>query len=145
MTTNCLMRPRESCRAGSSARMWSAGTVCSSSKRRKTARRISVDHQKRWSSAVIRRIMRREEILVGFGHHAVLDKAEAIVNAVRTGKVRHFFLIGGCDGARPGRNYYTEFAKLVPKDCLILTLACGKCTASTSWILGRLPDCRAFG
>ena len=68
----------------------------------------------------------QEEILVGFGHHAVLDKAGAIVEAVRTGKVRHFFLIGGCDGARPGRNYYTEFAKMVPEDCLILTLACGK-------------------
>jgi hydroxylamine reductase len=48
------------------------------------------------------------------------------VNAVKEGKIRHFFLIGGCDGARPGRNYYTEFAKMVPEDCVILTLACGK-------------------
>ena len=51
---------------------------------------------------------------------------ETIVNAVKEGKIRHFFLIGGCDGARPGRNYYTEFAQQVPKDCIILTLACGK-------------------
>jgi len=48
------------------------------------------------------------------------------VNAVKEGKIRHFFLIGGCDGARAGRNYYTEFAQQVPKDCIILTLACGK-------------------
>lgn len=66
------------------------------------------------------------KILVGFGHHATLSNADAIVKAVKDGKVRHFFLIGGCDGARPGRNYYTEFAKLVPDDCIILTLACGK-------------------
>jgi len=48
------------------------------------------------------------------------------VDAVKSGKIRHFFLIGGCDGAKPGRNYYTEFAEAVPKDCIILTLACGK-------------------
>ena len=66
------------------------------------------------------------EILVGFGHHATLSNAGAIVDAVKQGKIRHFFLIGGCDGARPGRNYYTEFAKKVPDDCVILTLACGK-------------------
>ena len=66
------------------------------------------------------------EILVGFGHHAILEHAEEIVAAVKAGKIRHFFLIGGCDGARPGRNYFTEFAKLVPQDCVILTLACGK-------------------
>ena len=66
------------------------------------------------------------EILVGFGHHATLSHADTIVNAVKDGKIRHFFLIGGCDGARPGRNYYTEFAKKVPKDCVILKLACGK-------------------
>ena len=49
-----------------------------------------------------------------------------MVDAVKSGHIRHFFLIGGCDGARPGRNYYTEFAKLVPNDCIIMTLACGK-------------------
>ena len=55
-----------------------------------------------------------------------MSNAGAIVDAVKQGKIRHFFLIGGCDGARPGRNYYTEFAKKVPDDCVILTLACGK-------------------
>lgn len=66
------------------------------------------------------------ELLTGFAHEATLSHAEEIVQAVKDGKIRHFFLIGGCDGARPGRNYYTEFAELVPEDCVILTLACGK-------------------
>ena len=67
-----------------------------------------------------------KEILVGFGHKATLAHAEEIVKLVKEGKIKHFFVIGGCDGARPGRNYYTDFAKMVPKDCIILTLACGK-------------------
>jgi hydroxylamine reductase len=67
-----------------------------------------------------------DEILTGFGHNAVLSVAGQVVDAVKSGAIRHFFLIGGCDGARPGRNYYTEFAQAVPDDCLILTLACGK-------------------
>jgi hydroxylamine reductase len=65
-------------------------------------------------------------ILVGFGHHAVLNVADRVVEAVKTGAIKHFFLVGGCDGARSGRDYYTDFAESVPKDCVILTLACGK-------------------
>ena len=65
-------------------------------------------------------------ILVGFGHNAVMSVAGKVIDAVKAGKIKHFFLIGGCDGAKPGRNYYTEFAEKVPKDCVILTLACGK-------------------
>ncbi len=67
-----------------------------------------------------------QEILTGFGHNAVLGVADKVIAAVKGGAVKHFFLIGGCDGAKPGRNYYTEFAEKVPKDCVILTLACGK-------------------
>ncbi len=65
-------------------------------------------------------------ITVGFGHQAVLGAAAQVVAAVKAGKIKHFFLIGGCDGAKSGRNYYSEFAEKVPADCLILTLACGK-------------------
>jgi hydroxylamine reductase len=68
----------------------------------------------------------REEIMVGFGHHAVLSVADKLVEAVKSGKLRHLFLIAGCDGARSERSYYTELAKAVPEDCAILTLACGK-------------------
>jgi len=67
-----------------------------------------------------------KEILTGFGHNAVLGVAPQVIDAVKAGQIRHFFLIGGCDGAKSGRNYYTEFAEAVPKDCVILTLACGK-------------------
>ena len=70
--------------------------------------------------------MFEHEILVGFAHKSTLSHADKIVESVKEGKLRHFFVIGGCDGARPGRNYYTEFAEQVPMDCIILTLACGK-------------------
>ena len=64
--------------------------------------------------------------MTGFGHHAVLSHAAEVVEAVKAGKIRHFFLVGGCDGAKPGRNYYTEFVKQTPPDTIVLTLACGK-------------------
>ena len=65
-------------------------------------------------------------VLTGFGHGTVLDAADKVVEAVKAGEIRHFFLVGGCDGARPGRNYYTDFVKMTPKDSVVLTLACGK-------------------
>jgi hydroxylamine reductase len=64
--------------------------------------------------------------MTGFHHTAILGLADKIAALVKAGKIKRFFLIGGCDGAKPGRNYYTEFAEKVPKDCVILTLACGK-------------------
>ncbi|KAF0216931.1 MAG: hydroxylamine [Geobacteraceae bacterium] len=67
-----------------------------------------------------------KEILVGFGHNTVLGVADKVIEGVKSGAIKHFFLIGGCDGAKPGRNYYTELAEKVPNDCVILTLACGK-------------------
>ncbi|MBU1999388.1 MAG: hydroxylamine reductase [Candidatus Omnitrophota bacterium] len=67
-----------------------------------------------------------KKIMTGFHHTAILGLADKIIAAVKSGKIKRFFLIGGCDGARPGRNYYTEFAEKVPKDCVIFTLACGK-------------------
>lgn len=66
------------------------------------------------------------EVTTGFGHGTVLSVADQVVAAVKSGKIRHFFLVGGCDGAKPGRNYYTEFVRLTPPDTVILTLACGK-------------------
>ncbi len=67
-----------------------------------------------------------KKILTGFHHTAILGLADKIVGLVKAGKIKRFFLIGGCDGAKPGRNYYSEFAERVPKDCVIFTLACGK-------------------
>jgi hydroxylamine reductase len=66
------------------------------------------------------------QVTTGFGHGTVLSVADRVVKAVRSGAIRHFFLVGGCDGAKPGRNYYTEFVEKAPKDSVILTLACGK-------------------
>lgn len=67
-----------------------------------------------------------DTLTVGFGHNTVLSVADKLVDAVKNGKLRHIFLVGGCDGAKPGRNYYTEFVKQTPSDTLVLTLACGK-------------------
>lgn len=66
------------------------------------------------------------EVMTGFGHGTVLSVADKVVDAVKSGAIKHFFLVGGCDGAKPGRNYYTEFVKQTPSDTVILTLACGK-------------------
>jgi hydroxylamine reductase len=65
-------------------------------------------------------------VTTGFAHGTVLSVADKVIDAVKTGAIKHFFLVGGCDGAKPGRNYYTEFVKQTPKDSVILTLACGK-------------------
>ncbi len=65
-------------------------------------------------------------VTTGFGHGTVLSVADKVIDAVKAGAIKHFFLVGGCDGARPGRNYYTEFVKQTPADTVILTLACGK-------------------
>ncbi len=65
-------------------------------------------------------------LTTGFAHHAVLSQAEKLISAIKSGAVKHIFLVGGCDGAHPGRNYYTEFVKQTPMDTLVLTLACGK-------------------
>ena len=87
-----------------------------------------------------------KEITIGFAHNTVLSVAEKVVDAVKSGAVKHFFLIGGCDGAKPGRNYYTELAEQVPQDALILTLACGKFRFNTLDFgdiggIPRLLDC----
>ncbi len=67
-----------------------------------------------------------KSVMVGFGHNAVMGVAGKVIDAVKNKQIRHFFLVGGCDGAKPGRSYYTEFVEKVPEDCVVLTLACGK-------------------
>lgn len=127
MTTNCLMRPRESYKD----RIYSTNVVGWEGVKYIPKK---PDGTKDFSEIIRHSLelggftqdVEPHEILVGFGHHATLSYADKIVQAVESGKLRHFFLIGGCDGARPGRNYYTDFAQLVPKNCIILTLACGK-------------------
>ncbi len=67
-----------------------------------------------------------KSVMVGFARNAIMSVAGKVIEAVKAGKIRHFFLVAGCDGAKPGRNYYTEFVEKVPDDCVVLTLACGK-------------------
>ena len=122
MTTNCIQEPRESYLADiftSEAVGWPG----------------AVHIPDRDYSAVIERALEMpgfpedvpgKTVTVGFMRNAVLDNASAIVELVKAGKIRHFFLVGGCDGARPGRDYYTRFAEQAPADTVILTLACGK-------------------
>ena len=122
MTTNCLMRPRDSYKD----RIYSTNVVGwegvkNIEKNEKGEKDFSEIIQHAIELGGYPEDQQSHEILVGFGHHATLSYAEKIVEAVKSGQLRHFFLIGGCDGARPGRNYYTEFAKMVPKDCIILT------------------------
>lgn len=127
MTTNCLMRPRETYKD----RIFTTSVVGWDGVKHIPKGK---DGKKDFTEIINKALelggyeedQEPHEILVGFGHNATLSNAETIVNAVKDGRIRHFFLIGGCDGARPGRSYYTEFAKMVPDDCIILTLACGK-------------------
>lgn len=127
MTTNCLMRPRETYKD----RIFSTSVVGWDGVKHIP---VKEDGTKDFSEIINKALELGgftasedpKEILVGFGHKATLSNAGTIVDAVKNGDIRHFFLIGGCDGARPGRNYYTDFAKMVPRDCIILTLACGK-------------------
>jgi hydroxylamine reductase len=127
MTTNCLMRPRETYKDRiftTSVVGWDGVKYISADK--DGYKDFSEIIEKALELGGFKESEEPKEILVGFGHNATLSHAEAIVNAVKEGKIRHFFLIGGCDGARPGRSYYTEIAEKVPEDCIILTLACGK-------------------
>ncbi len=127
MTTNCLMKPRDTYKDRiftTSVVGWDGVTHIG----------VKEDGSKDFHEIIEKALELggfqeeedKQEILVGFGHHETLSHAEDIVKAVKDGAIRHFFLIGGCDGARPGRSYYTDFAQMVPKDCVILTLACGK-------------------
>ena len=126
MTTNCIQQPRESYKG----RIFTTGLVAWPG-----VQHINPLSGKKDFSAVINKAIEaggfpqditEKNIVVGFGHHAVLGVADKVIGAVKAGQIKHFFLVGGCDGAKPGRNYYTEFAEQAPKDTVILTLACGK-------------------
>ena len=119
--TNCIQRPSDSYKD----RLFTWGLV----------QWPDVKHVEGWDfSEVIAKALEcdgfednpGQEILTGFGHNAVLGVADKVIEAVKAGDIKHFFLVGGCDGAKSGRNYYTEFAEQAPRDTVILTLACGK-------------------
>jgi hydroxylamine reductase len=123
MTTNCIQKPRESYQG----RIFTSGLVAWPGVRHiDRGRDFTPVIESALAAPGFAEDAPPQTILVGFAHQAVLSVADKVVAAVKAGKLRHFFLIGGCDGAKSGRNYYTEFAQAVPNDCIILTLACGK-------------------
>jgi hydroxylamine reductase len=122
MTTNCLQRPQDSYRD----RIFTSGLVGWP----------GIQHivNNNFMPAINRAIQLSgfaadipgKSVTVGFGRNTVMGVAGTVIEAVKNKQIRHFFLVGGCDGAKPGRNYYTEFVEKVPNDCIVLTLACGK-------------------
>ena len=123
MTTNCIQNPREAYKG----RIFTSGLVAWP----------GVQHvgRDRDFTPVIESALAApgftadappKTITIGFGRNAVLGVADKVIDAVKQGKIRHFFLVGGCDGAKAGRNYFTELTQKLPDDCVILTLACGK-------------------
>lgn len=122
MTTNCIQKPKQDYKA----RIFTCGLVAWPGVAHITNRNFSPVIDAALASPGFTEDAPKKEILVGFGHQAVLSVAGQVVDAVKSGALRHFFLIGGCDGAMSGRSYYTELAQAIPQDCAILTLACGK-------------------
>ncbi len=122
MTTNCLQGPRDTYKA----RIFTSGLVGWPGVEHIQGGDFKPVIQAAQAAPGFASDEPDQSILVGFGHNAILGVADKVIDAVKSGKLRRFFLIGGCDGAKSGRNYYTDFAEAVPKDCVILTLACGK-------------------
>jgi hydroxylamine reductase len=122
MTTNCLQKPKDSYRD----RLFTSGLVAWPGVRHIADRDFSPVIAAARRAGGFEADGPGRTILVGFGHNAILQRAGQIAEAVKSGRIRHFFLIGGCDGAKGGRNYYTDFARAIPSDAVILTLACGK-------------------
>ncbi len=122
MTTNCIQKPRPTYKD----RIFTSGLVAWPGVRHIADRNFKPVIDAALQAPGFAEDGPDQTILVGFGHQAVMSVADKVIEAVKSGAIRHFFLIGGCDGARPGRDYYTELAESVPSNCVILTLACGK-------------------
>ena len=122
MTTNCLQRPKDSYKD----RIFTSGVVGWNTVTHIRDRDYTPVVEAALAEPGFAEDASPEYLTVGFARNAMLGAAERVVELVKQGKIRHFFLIGGCDGAKPGRNYYTDLAQKVPHDCVILTLACGK-------------------
>lgn len=122
MTTNCLQKPKESYLAGiftTGLAGWSGATHVENGK-------FGPVIDKAMEMPGFAEDTNGKSVMCGFGRDAILARAGTVIAAIKAGAIRHFFLVAGCDGAKPGRNYYTEFVEKVPQDCVVLTLACGK-------------------
>ena len=122
MTSNCLIEPTPAYRN----RIFTAGPVGWPGVRHIEDHDFTAVIQVAKAMPGFKQDQEEKTVTVGFGRHAVLGVADKVIDAVKAGDIRHFFLVGGCDGAAPGRNYYTELAEQTPDDCVIMTLGCGK-------------------
>ena len=121
MTTNCIQKP-----LGYTERIFTSGLVAFPGVKHIADGDFTVAIEAALAAEGFSTDEEEKRIVIGFARNAVLNAAGKVIELVKAGKIRHFFLVGGCDGAKSGRNYYTDFAQAVPKDCVILTLACGK-------------------
>lgn len=122
MTTNCIIKPQESYKD----RIFTTGVVGWPGVKHIKDKDFTPVIEKALELPGFPEDKEDKKVLVGFARNAVLSVADKVIELVKAGKIRHFFLVGGCDGAKPGRSYYTEFVEKTPKDTVILTLACGK-------------------
>jgi len=122
MTTNCIQRPQDSYKD----HIFTTGLVGCPGVTHVSNKDFTPVIQKALAMPGFTQDVNGKSVMTGFGRNAVMGVAGKVIDAVKSGAIRHFFLVAGCDGAKPGRNYYTEFVEKVPKDCVVLTLACGK-------------------
>ncbi len=122
MTTNCIQKPRDTYKG----RIFTCGLVAWPGVKHISDRNFAPVIEAALAAPGFTADEPEKRIMMGFARNAVLGVADKVIDAVKAGAIKHFFLIGGCDGAKSGRNYYTDFAQAVPNDCVILTLACGK-------------------
>lgn len=122
MTTNCIQKPKETYKA----RIFTSGQVAWPEVTHISDGDFAPVIEAALAAPGFTEDGPEKTIMVGFGHETVMSVAGTVIDAVKSGAIKHFFLVGGCDGAKPGRNYYTELAESIPQDCVILTLACGK-------------------
>ena len=122
MTTNCIQKPRDNYKD----HIFTTGLVGWPGVAHISGREFQPLIDKALEMPGFREDSPGKDVTVGFARNAVLGVADKVIEAVKSGDIRHFFLVAGCDGAKPGRNYYTEFVEQVPEDCIVLTLACGK-------------------
>ena len=122
MTTNCIQKPQETYQDN----IFTAGLVGWSGVNHIINKDFSPVIDKALEMEGFTEDREGKEVMVGFARNAVMGVTGKVIEAVKNKDIRHFFLVGGCDGAKPGRSYYTEFVEKVPEDCVVLTLACGK-------------------
>jgi hydroxylamine reductase len=122
MTTNCIQRPRDTYKDN----IFTTGLVGWPGVNHIADKNFAPVIERALSLPGFPEESEGKSVLVGFARNTVLGVADKVIEGVKNKQIRHFFLVAGCDGAKPGRNYYTEFVEKVPKDCIVLTLACGK-------------------